>query len=99
MSSDASKDDLVGGSIRGPDAHGQAAMLLVESLIHELIAQQVITVASAVEIVDTAAEVKVEKADDLGDSPANLLASLRLLEAISFSLGRGEPSAGPVLSP
>lgn len=87
-----SKDNLGGDPIRGPDAHGQAAMLLVESLIHGLIEQHIITVARAVEIVDTAAEVKAEKADDLGDSPANLMESLKLLEAISFSLGRDDLS-------
>lgn len=94
MPSGKRNDNLIGGSIRGPDAHGQAAMLLVESLIHGLIARHIITVADAVEIVDTAAEVKVEKADDLGDSPANLLESLKLLEAISYSLGRDDLSVG-----
>ena len=48
----------------GPDAHGQAAMLLVESLIQGLIARSVITVADAVELVDTAAEVTEALAAD-----------------------------------
>ncbi len=76
----------VDGSLRGPDAHGQAAMLLVESLLHGLIERSVISVAEAVEIVDTAAEVKQEVAGALGDSPATMRKSLALLEAISTSL-------------
>lgn len=42
-------------SLPEPDAHGQAEMLLVESLIHGLIARSVISVADAVEIVEIAA--------------------------------------------
>jgi hypothetical protein len=71
---------------RGPDAHGQAAMLLVESLIHALIARSVISVGEAIEIVDVAADVKREIAADLGDSPATMSKSLSLLASISASL-------------
>lgn len=71
---------------REPDAHGQAAMLLVESLIHGLIARSVISVEEAVEIVEMAAEVKAEVAAELGDSAATLHRSLGLLESISLSL-------------
>lgn len=76
---------------RGPDAHGQAAMLLVESLIHGLIARSVISVADAVEIVEVATEVKQEIAADLGDSPANLQKSLNLLGALGESLSNDLP--------
>ena len=72
--------------LRGPDAHGQAAMLLVESLIHGLIAHAVISVGDAIEIVGVAAEVKQEVAHDLGDSPATMERSLALLGAIHASL-------------
>lgn len=88
MCSDTSIDNLDPAAIRGPDAHGQAAMMLVESLIHGLIASGVLTVVDAVEIVDIAAEVKADKAAELGDSPANLQKSLVLLEAIGLSLAR-----------
>lgn len=44
-------------SAHDADAHGQAALLLVESLVHGLIARSVISVTEAVEIVDVAAEV------------------------------------------
>lgn len=76
---------------REPDAHGQAAMLLVESLIHGLIARSVLGVEHAVEIVAIAAEVKEELAGDLGDSPATMQKSLSLLEAIGASLTRDIP--------
>ncbi|HWW55515.1 MAG TPA: hypothetical protein VN047_01340 [Sphingopyxis sp.] len=71
---------------REPDAHGQAAMLLVESLIHALVAKSLLSVGEAVDVVDTAAEVKEAIAPDLGDSPDTLEKSLSLLRAISTSL-------------
>lgn len=69
-----------------PDAHGQAAMLLIESLIHGLIARSMISVGDALDIVDVAAEVKSEIAVDLGDSPDTRDRSLALLANISRSL-------------
>ena len=74
------------GDATSPDAHGQAAMLLVESLIHGLVARSVISVAEAIEIVDVAAEVKVDIAEELGDTPATLQKSLAMLSAIGRSL-------------
>ena len=71
---------------REPDAHGQAALLLVESLIHDLVARTVISVDEAIEIVQVAAEVKAEVAAELGDSPATMRHSLALLESIAHSL-------------
>ena len=76
---------------REPDAHGQAAMLLVESLIHGLIARSLISTEEAVEIVTMAAEVKAEVAAELGDSPGTLARSLALLESISRSLKGDAP--------
>lgn len=69
-----------------PDSHGQAAMLLVESLIHSLIARSVLSVDDAVEVVDVACEVKAEVAAEWGDTPASLQRSLNLLAAIRQSL-------------
>lgn len=71
---------------REPDMHGQAAMLLIESLIHGLIARGVLSVADAFEIVDVAAEVKMEIGADLGDSPSTMRGSLALLSSIGASL-------------
>ena len=78
---------------REPDAHGQAALLLVESLIHDLVGREVISVEEAIEIVQVAAEVKAEVAADLGDSPATMRHSLALLETIVLSL-RGDARDG-----
>ena len=72
--------------LQEPDAHGQAAMLLVESLIHGLIANSVMTVEQAVEVVDIATEVKAEIALDLGDTQVTSKKSLSLLGAIASSL-------------
>lgn len=69
-----------------PDAHGQAAMLLVESLIHGLVGRSVISTADAIEIVEVASEVKAEMAIDIGEPPEPLRRSLNLLTAISDSL-------------
>lgn len=88
MSIDQSNDNTDLDAAHGPDAHGEAAMLLIESLIHGLISRQVLSVADAVDIVDTAIEVKIDGAADRGDSPASLRQSLGLLDAIGNSLSR-----------
>ena len=74
-----------GPAEREPDAHGQAALLLVESILHGLIEQEVFSVAKAVELVDIAAEVKRDIGADLGDSAPMLRRSLTLLAAIGNS--------------
>lgn len=79
------------GAEIGPEPHGRAALLLVESLIHGLIARSALTVEQAVEIVQTAAEVKQDTADDVGDTPATLRESLFLLDSISASLKHDLP--------
>jgi hypothetical protein len=81
------------GARREPDAHGQAALLLVESLIHDLVGRSVISAEEAIEIVTTAAEVKAEVAAEFGDSPATMRHSLALLESISTSLRGDAPDA------
>lgn len=79
---------------REPDAHGQAAMLLVESLIHGLVSRSVISTEDAVDIVDTAAEVKAEMAIDIGEAPETLQRSLSLIESIGNSLQQDLPRHG-----
>ena len=69
-----------------PDAHGQAAMLLVESLVHGLVARSVISVEDAVEIVEIATEVKADVAADLGESADTMRRSLDMLAAIGASI-------------
>ncbi|MHB8285221.1 MAG: hypothetical protein ACYDD1_11145 [Caulobacteraceae bacterium] len=71
---------------QSPDAHGQAAMLLVESLLHGLVARSTLTVAEAVEIVDIAAEVQEAISNDLDDPPATMGQSLTILGVLRASL-------------
>jgi len=78
---------------RERDAHGEAAMLLVESLIHGLIDQSVISVSEAIEIVDAAADVQAEIVIDRGDPPA-LSSSLTMLNSICSSLRQYMPARG-----
>ena len=85
---DVARDD---GRLRGPDAHGQAAILLVESLLHGLVARSVISVADAVEIISVASEVKEAVAADMGDSPATMKKALTVLGAIRASLAMDLP--------
>lgn len=75
-----------GGGDAGPDPYGQAAILLIESLIHGLLARGTLTRADVVEIVETALEVKAEIGIELGDTAAGLSTSLTLLQAIRDSL-------------
>ena len=69
------------------DANGQAALLLVESLIHGLIARDVLPVSDAVEIVGSATDI----AHLLGEAPATRRTSHTLLSAIQHSLSHDLP--------
>ena len=53
-------------------AHGRAALLLVESLIHGLANRSVISVAEAIEIIEVAAEVEYELARAAGAEEAEI---------------------------
>lgn len=75
------------------DAAGEAALLLVESLIHELIGKSIISVADAVQTIGAAAEVRLELGDDRGESRQTTEQSVSLLEAISHSLLGGQAGA------
>ncbi|MBC9032136.1 hypothetical protein IAG41_07015 [Sphingomonas sp. JC676] len=68
-----------------PDAHGQAALLLAESILHALVENSVLSVAEAIAVVETAAEVKVEVATLAGESKDRMQASLDLLTRIGQS--------------
>ena len=79
------------GSAYDGDAHGRAAMLLVESLIHALIARSALTVEDAIEVVEVAADVDMELALELDIAPATLKKSLDLLARINASLRHDVP--------
>jgi hypothetical protein len=82
-------------SVAEPDAHGQAALLLTESLLHMLVETGELTNAQAVDVVHTAAVVKVEVAEAAGESRSRMLESLALLARMEDSFQADEP-AGPV---
>ena len=66
------------------EANGQAALLLVESLIHSLIEQDVIRVTHAVDAIESAAQI----AQLLHETPPPYRAPHTLLGAIHNSLNR-----------
>ncbi len=69
-----------------PDAHGQAALLLTESLLHALVETSTLSLADALAVVQTAAEVKIDVAAQIGESTGRMQASLNLLAGIATSL-------------
>lgn len=69
-----------------PDAYGQAAFLLTESLLHALLAKGMLTNAEAIEVVEVASDVKADVADAWGDTPQARRKSLELLENVLASL-------------
>lgn len=68
-----------------PDAHGQASLLLVESILHALVERRVLTPGDALTAVQVAAEVKLDLAAHSGEAIAVRDESLRLLRAIEQS--------------
>ena len=80
-----------GRTLHEPDAHGQAALLLAESTLHMLVERSVISVADAVAVVQTAAEVKVQVAAEIGESKERMQASIDLLFRISDSFATDLP--------
>lgn len=65
---------------------GQAALLLVESLMHTLVARSVISVAEAVEAVDVAFEAERERHDEIVGAPDTISPANTLLLAIRQSM-------------
>ena len=68
-----------------PDAHGQAALLLTESLLHALVENATLSNADAVGVIQSAAEVKVEVAIAAHESKARMEESLALLSRMAAS--------------
>lgn len=69
-----------------PDAQGQAALLLIESLIHSLIDNGVLTQEQAIEAIDSAFEVKEESASEEKEPSMTLRRSLTLLKDMRASI-------------
>lgn len=70
----------------GTEAYGQAAFLLVESLIFTLRETGALTTKQAVETVETAAEVKLDLSEEAGDVPETSRRSIALIGALAMSL-------------
>jgi hypothetical protein len=69
-----------------PDAQGQAALLLIESLIHSLIDNGALTKEQAIEAFDSAYEVKEESAAEHKEPAPTLRRSLGLLHEMRASI-------------
>jgi len=69
-----------------PDAHGQAALMLAESILHSLVEVGTLTIQQALDVVSSAQEVKTEVAKRAGESESRMKESLALLDRISTSL-------------
>ncbi len=80
------KEGGAGPPIIEPDAHGQAALMLAESILHALIETRTFTPDQALSVVTTAQEIKVEFAELAGESQQRMRASLDLLSMIAGSL-------------
>lgn len=68
------------------EAQGQAALLLIESLIHSLLDNGALTKAQAIEAIGSAFEVKEESAEDNKEAGRTLRQSLRLLSDMRASI-------------
>ena len=74
-----------------PDAHGQAALLLTESLIHALVDKAILTNAEAIEVIEIAQDVKLEVATSNGESARRTQESLDLLSRMAASFEVDQP--------
>ena len=61
-----------------PDAHGQAALLLAESILHALVESKTLSLEGALSVISTTCEVKVEVAALSGESHGRMVESLQL---------------------
>ncbi len=90
-------DSAIPGSAPFPlEVHGQAALLLVESLIHGLRENDVLTAGDAAAIAQRAVDVQFDHAQAADGAGAPLWRSHALLSSIAASLSidaQGEPLA------
>jgi len=71
-----------------PDAHGQAALILAEAILHALVDMKTMTTQQALDIVYSAEEIKTEVAALSGESKTRMHESLELLKRIGISIER-----------
>jgi len=74
-----------------PDAHGQAALLLAESMLHGLIARAVVPLGEAIEMVEIAMDAQAQIADSGMENSRDRRDALELLAEIRLSLEHDLP--------
>lgn len=82
----SNNDDQVHGAVDNADAHGHAALALVESLILSLVDRSVMGADEARDVVSIAIDATEEIAGELAIRPASLEHSISLLANIRHSL-------------
>lgn len=87
-----------GSLLSTSDAHGRAALLLVESLIHGLCEAAMLDAGQAVEIAERAVSVQLDQAKEADGAGAPMWRSHALLQAIVASL-RTDHRDGPPTPP
>ena len=92
-------DSAMRGLTPMPDPHGQAALLLVESLIHGLITRSIISNGDAIEIVETAEDVQGDVAEEADGAGAPMWRAHALLSGIAESLKLDGDGSSPPLRP
>ena len=86
MSTNDNDSVMPGEILPLPDAHGHAALLLVESLIHGLCEKSSLSIGEAVRIVERAADVQSEYVETAEGGRAAMERSHSLLLSIAASL-------------
>lgn len=82
----SNNDDRVHGAVDNADAHGHAALVLIESLILSLVDRSVMGADEARDVVSIAIDATEEIASELAIRPASLQHSISLLANIRHSL-------------
>lgn len=90
MEEATSRADIVNPHAGDPGL-GEAALLLIESLLHGLIARAVLSTDEAIRIVDIAADTRRELADERDDDLSLSERSIGALLAIASSLRTDVP--------
>lgn len=72
--------------VPAPEPHGQAALILVESLIHQLIEKSILTPGDAIDIVGSAIDVQTDIVADEEARSAEMAQAHLLLSSILRSL-------------
>jgi hypothetical protein len=81
-----------------PDPHGQAALMLVESLLLLLVEQGILQKEQVIEAIEGVVEIKQEIAGR-SESVVVSMVSIGLLRAVALSVSAASPPMGPVAIP